>query len=89
MGDRFTYTLGTNPVVPKPVVPNPVPNPVLTTSALPAAEQGQAYAILVAASSGTPPYTFTATGLPPGLTLSAGGCWPARPSPGQVPTRRP
>jgi Putative Ig domain len=43
---------------------------ILTTS-LPAGRAGENYRTLIQATGGTPPYTFTATGLPPGFTLDA------------------
>jgi alpha-tubulin suppressor-like RCC1 family protein len=61
--DRFTFV--------PPVVE--VPTPVITTSLLPAAEQGQPYSTSVSVSSGQPPYTVSATGLPLGLTMSGAG----------------
>ena len=45
------------------------PSPAITTSALPNGEQGIAYSTTLAANSGTPPYTWAGSGLPPGLTL--------------------
>jgi hypothetical protein len=44
---------------------------VLTTTSLPAATAGTTYSAAVAASGGATPYTFTATGLPSGLAVSA------------------
>jgi PKD repeat protein len=46
----------------------------ITTSALPGGTQGQAYTATLAASGGTPPYTWAVTSgvLPAGLTLAAG-----------------
>ncbi|MGA7108301.1 MAG: Ig domain-containing protein [Terracidiphilus sp.] len=43
----------------------------ITTASLSAATVGAAYSATVAASGGTTPYTFNATGLPSGLTMSA------------------
>lgn len=47
----------------------------VTTASLPAGTVGSSYAASLAATGGTPPYTWTvASGaLPPGLTLAAGG----------------
>ena len=42
----------------------------ITTASLSAATVGAAYSATVAASGGTTPYTFNATGLPSGLTMS-------------------
>ena len=47
--------------------------PVLTTVALPSAERGVAYAATLVASAGVAPYTWTASGLPAGMVLSASG----------------
>jgi hypothetical protein len=52
----------------------PAPPPVtITTSALPSATQGVAYSTTLAASGGTPPYTWSVTSgnLPGGLTLAS------------------
>ena len=48
------------------------PFAISTTSPLPAGEVGIGYSQKLAAAGGTAPYTWSATGLPPGLTLSAG-----------------
>jgi hypothetical protein len=46
----------------------------IATSALPAASTGQPYNTTLAATGGTPPLVWSASGaLPPGLSLSAGG----------------
>ena len=47
--------------------------PTLTTLALPNAVVGIPYAVTLGASGGKAPYTYTATGLPAGLTLSTDG----------------
>jgi hypothetical protein len=47
--------------------------PVLTTPVLPDAIAGVPYAALLTAISGQYPYTYAATGLPSGLTLTADG----------------
>lgn len=44
---------------------------VIATPALPAAVVGQAYAGTVAATGGTPPYLWSASGLPAGLAIDA------------------
>jgi Putative Ig domain len=49
-----------------PVQPNPV---TITTTSLPAATAGAAYSDSIAASGGTTPYTYAATGLPSGLSI--------------------
>lgn len=48
-------------------------SPAVTTTSLPAAEVGAAYSASVAATGGTPPYTWAviAGALPPGLSLNA------------------
>ncbi len=46
---------------------------VITTRDLGAAIAGQAYAAAVAATGGKAPYAFTASGLPAGLAMDAGG----------------
>ncbi len=43
------------------------------TGRLPPAQVGVAYSETLMAGGGTPPYTFTATGLPPGFSLAANG----------------
>lgn len=48
-------------------------DPSITTSSLPDGEQNVAYSTTVAGTSGTMPYTWSATGLPGGLTISSGG----------------
>ncbi|UXN75916.1 autotransporter domain-containing protein (plasmid) [Devosia sp. A8/3-2] len=49
------------------------PTITLTPASLPNAQVGAAYSMLITASGGTAPYTYSATGLPPGLTLAADG----------------
>jgi len=44
-----------------------------TTNYLPPAKEGVAYYAVLGVSGGQPPYTWTATGLPPGMTLSPNG----------------
>lgn len=46
--------------------------PVIETETLPSGAVGTAYAANVAASGGTPPYSWSATGLPAGLSINAG-----------------
>jgi hypothetical protein len=57
--------------VPTPTpTPTPSPNPLtITTTSLAAATVGSAYSVTVAASGGTTPYAFSASGLPSGLTI--------------------
>jgi hypothetical protein len=46
----------------------------ITTTTLPVGVQGQAYpATQLSATGGTPPYTWAASGLPPGMVLSQTG----------------
>jgi len=45
----------------------------ITSGAPPAAVQGQAYSFQFTATGGQTPYSWSATGLPAGLTLSTGG----------------
>ena len=47
------------------------PPPVITTSSLPDALAGAPYQVSLAATGGTEPYTWAATGLPSGLTLDS------------------
>ncbi len=49
------------------------PPEITTTSPLPEAKVGDAYTATLAATGGKPPLTWGATGLPAGLTCSAGG----------------
>ncbi|HVU46049.1 MAG TPA: Ig domain-containing protein, partial [Terracidiphilus sp.] len=44
---------------------------VITTTALPGATIGMAYSASITASGGTPPYKYSATGLPTGLVISS------------------
>jgi uncharacterized protein (TIGR03437 family) len=46
---------------------------VITTTSLPTGTVNVAYNAPLSASGGTTPYTWTATGLPPGLTMTSGG----------------
>jgi alpha-tubulin suppressor-like RCC1 family protein len=70
-GDHFTYTATTSgPPTPSP----PGPAPTIASLTLPDATQGTPYAgATFTATSGAAPYTWTAHGLPGGLSLSAGG----------------
>jgi uncharacterized protein (TIGR03437 family) len=47
--------------------------PVFSTTSLPGGTVGQAYFQETVVTGGFPPYTYTATGLPPGLTINALG----------------
>ncbi len=55
------------------IVVNPSESPVVATSALPGGARTEPYAAALAATGGTPPYAWSAAGLPPGLALSADG----------------
>ncbi|RDS81425.1 putative Ig domain-containing protein [Dyella psychrodurans] len=59
-------------------------SPVITTATLPAGTDGTAYNQTIAASGGTPPYSFSlsAGSLPPGMTLSSGGVLSGTPTAG-------
>lgn len=48
----------------------PPTKPTISTTALPAGKPGVAYSAALAASGGTAPFTWTATGLPPGLSVN-------------------
>ena len=52
---------------------NVVSGVAITTTSLPAGVAGAAYSASITASGGTQPYTFSAIGLPNGLSISAGG----------------
>lgn len=60
-----TLVLTTNPFTAPPVA--------ITTTSLPAGTQNVPYNATVGASGGTAPYTFSATNMPPGLSISTGG----------------
>jgi len=47
------------------------PIPVINTASLPDGTEDVAYSATLAASGGTTPYAWSATGLPPGLTIAA------------------
>ena len=48
----------------------PTPNaPSITTASLPAGVSGQLYSVVLVAAGGTTPYGWSATGLPPGISL--------------------
>jgi len=50
-----------------------IPGPSVTTGSLPGAVAGVAYSAQVQATGGLPPYTWSAKGLPLGLSMSEGG----------------
>ena len=72
----FTVTDNTNPIqttnatLSITIAPPPL---VITTVTLPSGIATNTYAATVAASGGTPPYSFSATGLPDGLSISTTG----------------
>jgi large repetitive protein len=47
----------------------PIPHVAITTSSLPNAQEGQPYSATLAATGGTTPYTWSATGLPANLAV--------------------
>lgn len=70
--------------------PTPPTAPSVVTASLPKAKKDVSYITLVTATGGTPPYTWSATGLPVGLTMNSSGvisgtptapCVPADPLP--------
>jgi hypothetical protein len=71
----------TNPgAPPPPVVPPPPPPPspppatlTVSTSSLPAGQVGTPYSVQLQSTGGTPPVLWTASSLPPGLTVTTGG----------------
>jgi uncharacterized protein (TIGR03437 family) len=52
----------------------------VSVAALPSGQVSAAYSQTLTASGGTPPYTWSAVGLPPGITLSAAGVLSGAPS---------
>jgi Putative Ig domain len=65
------FLLATAPGAAQPIV-NSTRLTIQTTS-LPKGRVGNSYRALITVAGGMPPYTFTATGLPPGFTLDAQG----------------
>ena len=55
------------------VAPPPPPPLVINTALAPNGTVGTAYSATISASGGATPYTFSATGLPAGLSISAAG----------------
>ena len=55
-------------------------DPAVTSSTLPVAFEGVAYSTTVSGIDGTAPYTWSATGLPAGLTISSSGIISGTPS---------
>lgn len=60
--------------------PTPATAPSITTTTLAQATQGQSYATAVTATGGSTPYTWSAVGLPAGLSMSTGGVISGTPS---------
>ena len=56
-------------------------SPVIVTTALPDAQIGKVYSSKLAAAGGTLPYTWTASSVPNGLTLSKDGMLTGTPAP--------
>jgi len=73
LAEAGAVTLDSNPMAnPGPPITAATPPPPAVTCPLGAAQAGVAYNSLLAATGGTPPYTFSITGsLPPGLSLVA------------------
>jgi uncharacterized repeat protein (TIGR01451 family) len=73
LAETGAVTLDSNPMAnPGPPITAATPPPPAVTCPLGAARAGVAYNSLLAATGGTPPYTFSVTGsLPPGLSLAA------------------
>jgi hypothetical protein len=75
-GDRYAFTvtaanvLGSGPPS-APSAPVTIGGVTITTTSLPAAVLGSPYSATLSATGGTTPYTWSATGLPPGLSLNA------------------
>jgi len=59
---------------------NPPASPDIATSGLPSGARTEPYTATLSATGGTPPYTWSATGLPDGITLSAAGTLTGTPS---------
>ncbi len=68
----LTDALGDDPAV-QSFVLNIVTAPSISTTALPNGELTDPYSASLAATAGTTPYTWSATGLPSGLTMSTAG----------------
>jgi hypothetical protein len=58
----------------------PPGSPVISTSSLPDGARTEPYSATLSATGGTPPYTWSATGLPDGIVLSAGGALTGTPT---------
>ena len=62
------------------IVIQPPPSPSVSTASLPLGVRTQPYSASLSATSGTPPYTWNATGLPAGIALSATGALTGTPT---------
>src|SRR5271167_4290649 len=62
---------GCSPGSQTPASPSQPSTLTFTTTSLPAGTAGAAYSSLVAASGGTTPYTYSAAGLPSGLSINS------------------
>ncbi len=64
------------------IVINPPPSPIVATTALPSGIQNQPYTASLAATSGTPPFTWSAPpeSLPTGIALTAAGALTGTPT---------
>jgi len=65
---------------PLSILITPPASPVITTSSLPDGARTEPYSAALSATSGTPPYTWSATGLPAGIALSAAGALTGTPT---------
>jgi alpha-tubulin suppressor-like RCC1 family protein len=78
--DRYGYLTPAGPIAPIPPAPAPTPVPtpvaplIIGSTVLPSVVTGNGYpTTTLTASGGTPPYRWSATGLPNGVTLTADG----------------
>lgn len=69
----ITVTDGSGQSATKTLPFNILPPLTITTGTVAGGTVGQSYTATVQATGGTPPYSFTGTGLPDGLTISASG----------------
>jgi hypothetical protein len=65
---------------PLSILINPPASPAIVTSVLPAGVRTLSYSATLTATGGTPPYAWSATGLPAGVTLSTDGALTGTPS---------
>jgi len=81
-GTPGIFQKATNVWLPQVLKTQVIVNPNITTDSLPNGTVGvNGYSTTLAASGGTAPYTWSATGLPGGLTLSAAGVLSGKPQP--------